>query len=391
MPTPSSELLRIDPLTECKNFLGFLETCLNISVSDLPRDVFTDEVIETTLIDPSRYSAILFVDLNDLESLNETKGRVYSDSVIHWMGILLREESNGPVFRLSGDEFAVLLKMEAQEEYSGYLERILLRMDQEARLLGLPGSPADLALILFNGSPATLDTVLLQMTEAMMRVKNDQAAHSMIFKASDFNFASQVPPGWKSETSSNSTVMRWLSYKYIYQVLEMGRSLDKTQQDAYTDAISNLPNMKAALLELEHTLQTSKAGRRPFSLLLIDGDNIRAYNSINYVAGDVMIRDLGTIFKNNLRPSDFVARWRTGDEFMVILPLTTIEGASIIGERFRLAVKEASRNWKFPVTISVGISSYPAHGENIDSLIDRAESANKHAKEQGKDRVVLAN
>jgi diguanylate cyclase (GGDEF)-like protein len=391
MPTPSSELLRIDPLTECKNFLGFLETCLNISVSDLPRDVFTDEVIETTLIDPSRYSAILFVDLNDLESLNETKGRVYSDSVIHWMGILLREESNGPVFRLSGDEFAVLLKMETQEEYSGYLERILLRMDQEARLLGLPGSPADLALILFNGSPATLDTVLLQMTEAMMRVKNDQAAHSMIFRASDFNFASQVPPGWKSETSSNSTVMRWLSYKYIYQVLEMGRSLDKTQQDAYTDAISNLPNMKAALLELEHTLQTSKAGRRPFSLLLIDGDNIRAYNSINYVAGDVMIRDLGTVFKNNLRPSDFVARWRTGDEFMVILPLTTIEGASIIGERFRLAVKEASRNWKFPVTISVGISSYPAHGENIDSLIDRAESANKHAKEQGKDRVVLAN
>ena len=390
MPTPSSDLLRIDPLTECKNFLGFLETCLNISVADLPKDVFTDEVIETTLVDRSRYSAILFVDLNDLSALNERKGRLYSDSVIHWMGILLREESNGPVFRLGGDEFAVLLKTDTPEEYSKYLERLLARMDREARLLGLPDSPADIALILYDQTPATLDTVLLQMSEAMMRVKKDNLAHSMVFNGSDFTVATQVRPHRESAASDGFTSMRWLWFKYIYQVLEMGRRLDKTQQEAYTDAISNLPNMKAALLELDHTLQDSRSARRPFSLLLIDGDNIRAFNSINYAAGDVMIRDLGAVFKNNLRPSDFVARWRTGDEFIVILPITPIEGAHIIGERFRLAVKEASRAWKFPVTISIGIASYPADGENVESLIDMAEAANKRAKERGKDQVVLA-
>lgn len=89
-------------------------------------------------------------------------------------------------------------------------------------------------------------------------------------------------------------------------------------------------------------------------------------------------------------PNDFVSRWRVGDEFIVILPNTTIEGARIIGERFRLAVKEASRSWRFPVTISIGIASYPTHGDCIETLIDRVESANKHAKEQGKNQVVVA-
>jgi diguanylate cyclase (GGDEF)-like protein len=384
MPTLSSELLRIDPLTECKNFLGFLETCLNVSLSDSPRDDF---MIETPVIDHSQYSAILFVDINDLSILKETKGRVYSDSVIHWMGILLREESNGTVSRLGVDEFAVLLKMDTQEEYSRYLECILERMNREARLLGFPESPADIALILYDQSPTTLDTIFLCMWEAMARVKSDNEVHVMIFNASEFNIASQVPPGWKSDAFD---AMRWLSYKAIYQVLEMDRNLEQTQQEAYTDAISGLPNMKAAMLNLEQSLQKSVTDRTPFSFIMIDGDNIRAYNNINYAAGDVMIRDLSNVLKDHLRPNDFVARWRSGDEFIVILPDTPIEDAQIIGERFRLAVKEASKDWLFPTTISIGVASYPIHGDSINSLIDKAESANKHAKEQGKDQVVLA-
>ena len=123
---------------------------------------------------------------------------------------------------------------------------------------------------------------------------------------------------------------------------------------------------------------------------MIDGDNIRIYNSINYAAGDEMIRAMSTVFRNSLRPNDFVARWRSGDEFIAVLPDTPVEGAKIIGERFRLAVKEASQTWMFPVTISIGIANYPAHGDTINALIDKAEAANKRAKERGKDQVMLA-
>jgi GGDEF domain-containing protein len=56
----------------------------------------------------------------------------------------------------------------------------------------------------------------------------------------------------------------------------------------------------------------------------------------------------------------------------------------------RMAVREASKSWLFPTTVSIGIASYPRHGDDNNTLIDKAESANKHAKNQGKDRVVLA-
>jgi diguanylate cyclase (GGDEF)-like protein len=170
----------------------------------------------------------------------------------------------------------------------------------------------------------------------------------------------------------------------------MGKILDETKQEAYTDSISGLPNMKAAQINMEKTAQNSMAFHTPFSIMMIDGDNIRAYNRINYAAGDEMIRDLSAVLKDGVRPSDFVARWRTGDEFMIILPGTPATGAGILGDRIRLAVREASRDWRFPVTVSIGIASYPTHAENIDALVDKAEDANKRAKEQGKDQVVVA-
>ena len=170
----------------------------------------------------------------------------------------------------------------------------------------------------------------------------------------------------------------------------MGMILDETQQEAYTDTISGMPNLRAAMLNLEKAIQDSRASNKPFSMMMIDGDNIRVYNTINYAAGDEMIRDMCAVYKNNLRPNDFVARWRAGDEFIVILPDTSMEGAKIIGERFRLAIKVASQTWKFPVTISIGIASHPIHGDNVNTLIDKVESANKRAKDQGRDRVALA-
>jgi diguanylate cyclase (GGDEF)-like protein len=391
MTTPTFELLRTDPMTGCKNFLGFLEYLLELSPLDMPKYGLNNKVIETSRVNLSSYSAILFVDVNHIRFLNETKGFMHGDSVIRWMSILLGEESNNTVYRLSGHEFAVFLRMETQSEYSRFLERILGRIDREAALLGFPGPAADIALIIYDERPPSLDSILMQMGEAMVRVKSSEESRPMIFKPIDFSISAQAPHRWKPASDTDvSFSVRWLSRKSIIQVLAMGKILDDLQQDAFTDAISGLPNMKAALLNMDKALQNAISTNNPFSMLLIDGDNIRIYNSVNYAAGDKMIRDIGVVFRNNLRPNDFVARWRSGDEFIVILPDTPSEGAKMVGERFRQAVKEASLRWRFPVTISVGIVNYPTNGDNISSLIDKAESANKRAKEQGKDQVVLA-
>jgi diguanylate cyclase (GGDEF)-like protein len=378
MSSPSSELLRIDPLTGCKNYLGFLEILTLNSLPDMLTDGGSLQTVEKKYrINASIFSALMFIDMNDLTVLNKTKGHPYGDSALRWMGILLQEESNSEVYRLGGDDFAVLLKIGTRDGHLELVKRIFKRMELEAGLLGFPGTAADIALIFFDRTPIGLDTILIQMGEAMEAVKNNRDFSFMLFNPTDFKLPDV------------SYLGRWLSFKSIYQVLEMGRMLDKTQQEAYTDTISGLPNVKAALLNMEKAIQNSMVSHKPFSVLMIDGDNIRAYNSINYAAGDEMIRDMSFVFKDNLRPNDFIARWRVGDEFIVILPDTAIEGAKIIGERLRLAVKEASRSWRFPVTISIGIASYPTHGEYVNTLIDKVESANKRAKEQGKNQVVL--
>lgn len=295
------------------------------------------------------------------------------------------------VYRLGGDEFAVLLKMNSREQYAQLMERISERMILESTLLGFPGHPADADIILYRQWPTTVDTMLIQMGEAMVRVKNCETSPIIIFSESDFKIPEEIPHQWKWAGESDvSYTVRWLSYKSISQVIEMGRNLDRAQHESLTDLISSLPNLKAAMLTLEQALQDAVTNHKTFSILMMDGDNIRIYNTINYAAGDQMIRDMCTVYRNNLRPSDFVARWRSGDEFVAILPDTSSEGAKVIGERFRLAVKEASKTWPFPVTISIGVATYPIHGEDIDSLIDKVESANKRAKDLGKDQVVIA-
>jgi diguanylate cyclase (GGDEF)-like protein len=389
MPALTSELFRLDPLTGCKNFLGFLE----ILSTYPPPKVTTDRLnlLDRYRINDTLFSAILFADMNDLRFLNNTKGRLYGDSVLRWMGILLQEESKSEVYRLGGDEFAILLKLETRESHLELADRIQKRMEREASRLGFPGTAAEIALIFLDQTPTRLDTLLINMGEAAATLKNSPDYHFRIFNEAEFKIHSPASetPGM-SNGSDFAFEVRWLAIKNIDQILEMGRLLDATQQEAFTDAISNLPNMKAALVSLDQMLEIAQANQSPYSIMMIDGDNIRIYNNINYAAGDTMIRDMGAVFKKNLRPSDFVARWRTGDEFLVILPDTPIEGAKIIGERFRLAIKEASKDWRFPTSISIGIASYPTHGKDINILIDKAEAANKRAKDQGKDQVVVA-
>ena len=102
-----------------------------------------------------------------------------------------------------------------------------------------------------------------------------------------------------------------------------------------------------------------------------------------------MIERLGTVLKDQMRPSDYLARWRTGDEFLVLLQETTIEQAISIADRVRRSVIEASQDWTYPITISVGVTGYPEHGETVEELLHQAELALNQAKNLGKNQVFV--
>lgn len=365
------EFYRLDPLTGCSNFLSFVETLSQLS----------------TLVEQQPFS-ILHADLNHLYMLNETRGRSYGDSVIRWMEIVLREESSAPTYRVGGDQFSVILSSGTTGDHAELSDRIFTRLNREGEQFGIPIPAARLALVHYDGlNKYSLHDMMFQLGQTMFDVKSKRDRTIHVFHARDL-IKSETQAGATSSREETHTqeVLRWIANDAIGHLFFMGRMLDKAQQASYLDAISGLPNMRAALLKLEKVI----ASKQSFTILLMDGDNTRAYNNVSYACGDDMIRKISAVLSEKLRPGDFLARWRSGDEFMVILPNTSGEGGRIVGERFRLSIKEASLNWMFPITITTGVATYPEHGSDVDAMVDAAEKALKEGKDQGKDQVVLA-
>jgi len=375
MTMAAAEFYRLDPLTGCSNFLSFIETLDHLSSQEI-RQGFS----------------ILYLDLRDLSRLNSIKGYAYGDSVIRWLGIVLQEESCSSTYRLGGDDFAVVLTVGTHVEHEELLKRLSVRLNREGGQLGIPTPPAAIALIHFGAEQIfSIHDAMFHLGETMRDVRLNQERTISIFHACDLMQSTAKVNEEEQQTHNQSwEVLRFIANQSISRVLSIGRMLDAAQKTSYIDSISGLPNLRAALVTMDKAIHNASLSNQSFSILLTDGDDFRKYNSISYVAGDEVIQNTGKILSESLRPEDFVARWRTGDEFIVILPNTSSEGAKTVGERFRCAVKETSRTWVHPSSISIGVASYPKHGKNTTELVDRAEAALKRAKEEGKDRLVLA-
>jgi diguanylate cyclase (GGDEF)-like protein len=172
------------------------------------------------------------------------------------------------------------------------------------------------------------------------------------------------------------------------RLLMFATRLDATHKLAYIDPITQLPNSIAAEREMQLAIEQAHREQNVLSILFIDGDNLRYYNDISYSTGDEMLRRLGELLTRHLRPGDFIARWRVGDEFLVLLPSTQGETAYIVAERLRAAVEIDSKAWEIPITISVGIASYPENGTTVDDLLGAVEKAAKFSKDHGKNRIT---
>ncbi|HEU5319113.1 MAG TPA: GGDEF domain-containing protein, partial [Chloroflexota bacterium] len=131
---------------------------------------------------------------------------------------------------------------------------------------------------------------------------------------------------------------------------------------AQHDDISGLPNHRAARSLLDRTIRRHARDGRQFAVLFIDGDNLKHYNDEGYDAGNRMITRLARSIVEGLRPTDYVARWLSGDEFVALLPEAGGEGAGAVAERLRAAVEAEFMGARIPVTISIGVAVYPKDG-----------------------------
>lgn len=175
--------------------------------------------------------------------------------------------------------------------------------------------------------------------------------------------------------------------------IRMTALVEESERLASTDPLTGAMNRRAFGSVLANEVDRSRRYAAPMSLLLLDVDHFKTVNDRRgHAAGDALLVHLATMLKRQLRGSDAAARWG-GEEFVVVLPGTPVEGAGIAAERLRRAIEAEpfgdGRGGTMSVTLSIGVTSLSAD-DTIESLVERADVAMYAAKERGRNRVVVA-
>ncbi|WP_238357674.1 diguanylate cyclase [Cohnella zeiphila] len=181
---------------------------------------------------------------------------------------------------------------------------------------------------------------------------------------------------------------------------ELFRVNQKLEQMAITDSLTGCYNRRFLMQQLEHEVLLNLRYRIPFSIFLFDIDHFKQINDIHgHLVGDEVIRRTADAVRTSLRRTDILARYG-GEEFTVYLPHTNQEQAGMLAERIMQSVMEnrveAGRE-KVGITISMGIVSVDTFDQQVvevkeylRSLFSRADSALYKAKNEGRNRVIVA-
>lgn len=151
--------------------------------------------------------------------------------------------------------------------------------------------------------------------------------------------------------------------------------------DSLTDAYTRRYMKEALQRELSRCLRH----KRQMAVLLIDIDHFKKINdSLGHQEGDRVLTDFVANIKSLLRSADLLGRFG-GEEFVVLLPETTLAVASTVAHR----VRSAMSSWGGP-TVSIGVTASHATGDSVDALLARADGAMYRAKSKGRNRVETA-
>lgn len=159
-----------------------------------------------------------------------------------------------------------------------------------------------------------------------------------------------------------------------------------------TDILTGLANRMEMLNQLEIEQKRSERHNKTFSLILGDLDHFKQVNdTYGHLAGDRVLRQVATQFRNNLRTEDVCARWG-GEEFMILLPETPLDQAVTVAEKLAASVREKEITWDqqiIQVTISCGVGEFQAGRStgSIDEFIQQVDNALYAAKHAGRNRV----
>lgn len=169
-------------------------------------------------------------------------------------------------------------------------------------------------------------------------------------------------------------------------------ALQRIEWLAHFDSITALPNRALLSDRLAQEAARERRSGGAFAVLLFDLDGFKDVNDTwGHAAGDRVLAMVAERARACVRASDTVGRLG-GDEFMAILPGTSLAGAAAVAEKLRASLSEpyALERESARVGVSVGVALFPEHGDEADGLLSAADAALYQAKREGKGRVCMA-
>lgn len=175
----------------------------------------------------------------------------------------------------------------------------------------------------------------------------------------------------------------------LIQNLLLKRQRARAQQYALTDPLTRLLNRGVGIQRLAQELSRAERSGQPLTVLMLDMDDFKRLNDTRgHLVGDQALRATADVLRKTLRRSDVVCRYG-GEEFMVVLPETSIEEASVTATRIFTAVEDCGAAMSLPLTISIGLASVRTDDDQVESVLVRADRALYASKARGRNRFSV--
>ena len=238
--------------------------------------------------------------------------------------------------------------------------------------LGLPDAQELEALNSLVGAAPDLPLVILTGTEnevlALQAVKGG---------AQDYLIKGQATPE--------------LLVRAIRYAIERKQSELHIRHLAYYDPLTQLPNRRLLIEHLGHTLKRAARTDSIVGVFFIDVDNFKQINdAFGHATGDTFLSELAARLSKTLRSSDTLGRL-SGDEFVAIVEAGEASELGRVAHALQRSVKApfTTNHGELFATLSIGVSSFPADGEEVGELLRNADHAMYRAKSQGRDTICF--
>lgn len=255
----------------------------------------------------------------------------------------------------------------------GILDQWLIRFD----------NPLDAEYWLYSG--LTMGTIVIAIVFLVVRFSK--------FQVQTLESSKKIARALANAYRQLETVNVQLEQKVQERTLELRQVNRRLEFLATHDSLTGLPNRLLLYDRLDQAVKKSRRGKTSFALFFIDLDDFKKVNdTFGHAVGDHVLQAVGEALSQSVRVSDTVARL-AGDEFALILyDVHGVADVEIVAHKISIALSHPLQDMdeKITITASVGVSLFPDHGSDADSLLRKADQAMYGAKNDGKNRYLLA-